>query len=170
VSEWINKMRRKLAGAILGEQGALFLPDEYRSSYEGGYYERLPDRELAQVARYFFYVARNVNREIADERDIPAAVFTHSQAVMSVIRYAIEANAEVATFTQSGEIGGKDIGVWQVEVKRLGDDYDFSEPGVEETYAPGDPNKLVKLDMSFRLPLPTKRPKHLTDEIAGEEG
>lgn len=116
MGEIFDKLRRKLAGWVLGERTAIYLPAEYRALKEGQLYERLPDHELAQLARYFFYVSRNVNRELADERGVPAAVFTQSQAILSVIRYAIDANATEAIFTQSGEIDGDDIGVWQVKV------------------------------------------------------
>lgn len=156
----IDKLRRKLAGWVLGERTAIFIPQEYRALKEAQYYERLPDHELAQLARYFFYVSRNVNRELADEREVPAAAFTTSQAVMSIIRYAIEANADTATFVQSGDIGGKSIGVWQVEAKRMPDGYEFGEPGVEKEYDPDDPSKLVKLSMSYSMPLPRKDHDH----------
>lgn len=156
MGEIFDKLRRKLAGWVLGERTAIYLPAEYRALKEGQLYERLPDHELAQLARYFFYVSRNVNRELADGRGIPAAVFTHSQAVLSVIRYAIDANATEATFTQSGEIAGNDIGVWQVKVTKQPDDYEFGAPGVQKEYDPEDPSRLVKLSMSYSMPLPSK--------------
>lgn len=156
MGEIFDKLRRKLAGWVLGERTAIYLPAEYRALKEGQLYERLPDHELAQLARYFFYVSRNVNRELADERGVPAAVFTQSQAILSVIRYAIDANATEAIFTQSGEIDGDDIGVWQVKVTKQPDDYDFGAPGVQEEYDPEDPSRLVKLSMSYSMPLPSK--------------
>jgi len=156
ISDRIDRCRRELARWVLGKRSAIFLPSEYRETNEGGYYEHLPDHELAQVARYFFYVSRNVNREMASEQGVPASVFTMSQAVMSVIRFAIEANAETATFTQSGEISGQPIGVWRVEARRMPNDYDFGPGGVEETYSEDDPSKLVRLDVGYRLPLPSK--------------
>ncbi|MFT4056458.1 MAG: hypothetical protein QM681_18290 [Novosphingobium sp.] len=158
MSGWIDKARRKVAGWVLGNRTAIYIPNEYRGLREGGYFERLPDHELAQLARYFFYVARNVNREMADERKVPASVFTMSQSVMSVIRCAIEANAETATFTQRGEINGEQIGVWQVTAKKLPDDYDFAPLGVEETYADDDPERLTSLSLSYVLPLPSREP------------
>lgn len=156
MSDIFNKARRKLAGWVLGNRTAIYLPDEYRATKECGYFESLPDHELAQVARYYFYVARNVNREMADERGVPASVFTMAQAVMSVIRCAVEANATTATFTQTGEICGNDVGVWQVEAKKMSEDYEFGPLGVQETYDENDPDRLTKIAMHYVLPLPQK--------------
>ena len=147
MSGFINRLRRKIAGIVLGEQFAMYLPKDQMHIAKSGLYTDLPDDVLGAVTRYWFAVITKSNAEIAVKRKIPVTVFSTSQAVMSVIRYAIDANATNLEITQSGHIAGQDIGVWKVTAERQPDDYDFGLKGVQEEWS--DDGRLTKLTLGY---------------------
>lgn len=144
----LKDIRRKVAGWVLGEQSALFIPKDESHVLKGGCYEDLTDEHLAMATRYWFDVIRRVNADIAGERGIPASVFSTSQSAMSLIRYAREANAENLTIAQHGTIKDIDVGNWLIEVTKLPDDYEFGPLGVQEKIY-SDDGRLTKLALGY---------------------
>jgi hypothetical protein len=145
----IMKFRKWLAGKVLGEQVAMFLPNGSKQLMEDGHYENLPDDRLAAVTRYWFYAMNKVHADEADRRDVPLKTYVVSSSVLSLIRHAQEHNADTLTITQSGDIAGVSVGVWQLVLTKIEDDYAFGEPGVVEKEWDGD--KLTKATYSFKF-------------------
>lgn len=143
----IRAARKKVAGLILGDQLALFMPQRYAGVLERGCYEDLSNEQLGIATRYWFRAIRRAEMKLAGKRGIPLSVFCTSQAVMTLIRYATETNASGLEIAQNGCIGGQKTGNWLVTVSRLPDDYEFGRLGIQEEIYDGD--KLTKLALGF---------------------
>ena len=140
--------RKRLAGWILGDTAALYMPKDKHHVLEGGCYEELTDEQLAMATRYWFDVIRRVNVDIAGDRGVPSSVFSTSQSAMSLIRYARDAKADNLTIAQHGTIKDIDVGNWLIEVSKLPDDYEFGPPGVQEEVFDDD-GRLTKLSLGY---------------------
>jgi hypothetical protein len=127
----IDKIRRKLAGWVLGERYALFVPNG--TKIEELDYLALDDTALAAISRRWLLAIRDIEEKLAKEKGLPVSVYTTSASVMNLIQHAREINANTMTITQNGHIRGIDIGTWRLELERLPAGYDFGEQGAQIT-------------------------------------
>jgi len=151
IQQRIAKIRKRIGMAVIGEQEAMIIPNRLKPTYDTGAWDNLPDPVLASLTRFYFAIIRKVNIEGAEKRDIPLSVFTTSQAVMSLVRAAVQANAGSMTITQNGKIAGIETGNWEMRLTKLPDGYEFGEPGSYQTM---DGEKLVEAGWSFNLGKP----------------
>lgn len=146
---WFNKLRRRIASPIVGQQVALFLP---KADIEAANDDNLlaPDDVLAAITRHWFAVIRRVNGERSKAERVPVSVYTTAHSHLALVRAAHEANAETYELVQSCWLKGEKIGNWKVTVERLSDDYEFGPNGVVETR---DGDKVTKMEITFDYPV-----------------
>jgi hypothetical protein len=147
-----NKLRRKIASFINGDQLALFMPKADCDRARVNDFASMDDATLAAYTRWFFEINDQVHFKRANAEEIGIRTYSNVHGILSFVRTATECNAGELVLTQSCEIAGEDAGIWQMTLRQL-DEYDFGTPGVEKTW---DGDKLVKLDVSrdFRKPDP----------------
>lgn len=131
------KMRRWIAGKILGDETALYLSSNVKSLMEGHLYNELSDEQLAAVSRRWFAAIRTTINETAGEKNLPVIVYTTQSAVLSLAQHLKELNAETGTFLVKGTIdGGATTEDFEVVVTRHPHDpsrWDDDAPAVEQT-------------------------------------
>lgn len=101
-----TKMRKWLAGKILGNETALYLSSDVESLMEGHLYCELSDEQLAAVSRRWFAAIRTTINETASEKNLPVIVYTTQSAVLSLAQHLKELNAETGTFSVKGTVDG----------------------------------------------------------------
>lgn len=145
----IQAIRAKLAGFILGEQFALFMP----KSQKGKSFDAYSDEELAGITRRFIVALEESLDKVSLEKGIPIETFTIQSSVLAFAHKMQRANAESMEFTvgnfDSGD--GSLTGNYRLVVSKLPEDYEFSKPGVTETW---DDDKLVRVEISWSHPHP----------------
>ena len=142
----VNKLRRRVASWVVGEQVALYLPT---SDLEDAKRDNLAldDHALAAVTRHWFAVIRQASRDGAAEEDRPAIVYMTEHAHLTLVRNAIEAGATSYVIVQSCWVKGERVGNWRVTVEKIGDAYEFGPNGVTDTLD-GD-GKVVERSITY---------------------
>ena len=144
-----KKFRRRLAAMIAGEQPMLSLSNHDGAALRAGNWDAMTDEGLVATMRYGFASIDTLVREKAKRTAVPLGIMVVSDACMSLIRHARETNADTTTINQSGDIGGEDIGVWQITVTKAPADFEFPEPGYLDEQYEGD--RLVRLAYSVKV-------------------
>lgn len=143
---WLNKLRRKAASWVVGEQVALYLPTADLADAERDNLA-LDDRALAAVTRHWFAVIRQAAREAAAAEDRPTNVYMTEHAHLTLVRNAVEAGATSYTITQSCWVKGERVGNWRMTLEKIGDDYDFGPNGVLDTV--DDEGRVVERSITY---------------------
>jgi len=143
------KLRRNIADKILGNQTVLFTSKRNIDLIEAGDYLSLPDEVLAASTRRWFMAIEEAHVRRAKREQKPVTAMVAQHAVLALASYVNRVKAETAEFTVRGSVdGGQTEKVYRVQFS-VHDDYDFGEPGVSREFAPGDPEKLTKLTLTF---------------------
>lgn len=147
MKNWIKQIRRKVAGYILGEQVAFFAPAKDIADMEIGNYTQLSDEALAAASRRWFMAIERAHKINSEKEDRPVLVMTSQHAVLSLAKLADEINADNMTVAVRGTIDAyKTTKVFEISLKRLPDDYEFSD---NEIIADTDnPDRITKMTIS----------------------
>lgn len=126
----LKKVRRKVAGWLLGNETALFLPKDAIAKLENRDYLSLSDEQLAAVTRRWFSAITSVIEEEANQKNIPVTVMQNEYAVLGLAKFLKDVNADTASLSVRGTIdGGKTTEDFFVDIKRLPHDPErWTEP------------------------------------------
>ena len=142
------KARKWLAGKVLGEQEAFFLPTGHSKIPLG----QLSNSELGMIARKFMMATDSVALEQSLKQGIPVENFMRIYSASAWAEQMHRMNASSQTITMDVSNTGDAAawnGIWEIEITRMPSDYDFGPEGVSGEEHDG---KLTKWTVGWKNP------------------
>lgn len=164
----LDKIRRKVAGFILGDQTALFMSKKNcQLAGEPNFYSTMGDTELAALTRHF----KNLVIDTVSKKPRPytlpdgtpmseeSSFETQNRiyAAMSMVGLAIDTGSTTLRIAVGDTTYlGVDAGNWEIVVNKLSDDATVTNPAGVEIVEDGD--KIVEISTSAVLAEPVDEP------------
>lgn len=141
-----NKLRRKLAGWILGEQVAAFAPKRITQQTKLDIFN-LSDAELGVLTRFHYYHIWQLSEKLAGQEKKDVNAYMKEHATLTLFRHAKELNADTYTIVQQVKLEGVSQGVWRTRIERLADDYDFGPNGTKLVKTPD--GRIIEMSIKY---------------------
>lgn len=141
----VLKLRKQAASYVLGEQVAAFVPEGRGDVH----WAHLTDEELGALYRSFAGHLFTQNEVEAKVREIPIDTMIMQTSVVAWAERMLKQNANEMTLSINNEAKKtKELtGNWQINVKKLPDDYEFGPEGMHGREEDG---KLVEFTVNWK--------------------
>lgn len=147
------KLRRKIAGFILGDDTVFFINKKDNQLLKDLRYTDVPDDVVGKMFKHFTVIAGNF---IDNDPKYKDRTFREAMISSSVLYLATEANrmnAASADFTVSGSLdGGKTEGQWAVRIEACPDKIMSDTRRIEIVSDPSDHSKTISMSVTFGNP------------------